>query len=270
MIRQLQKCIGCYSCYEQCPRGAIKKGKEGPEVDLNLCCSCFSCTEICPSGAVEKAGKTINADELVAELLKDRLVFEESGGGVTFSGGEPFMQPKFLLKMLQLLQREDIHTTIETCGYTAWTNMKQAAALTGLFLYDLKLIDDDKYRQYTGISGKLILSNLKKLTALDVDIQVRMPVIKGINDDKESLEKAAAFLLEVGIKNIELIPYHNFGEAKHEKIGRVYRLKGMPKYSDADLQVVSKILNQAGIMTNSEGGLNDYGRTGNNSKGKTA
>lgn len=264
LIRQRQKCIGCYSCFEACPQGAVKKGLKGPEVDLNHCRSCFHCTEICPAEAVEKAGKTVTAEELLAEMLKDRLVHEESGGGVTFSGGEPFMQPAFLLEALQHLRQAGVHTAIETCGYTAWPNLEQAAALTDLFLYDLKLIDDAKHRQYTAVSGKTILLNLKKLISLNVDIQIRMPIIRGINDDTESLEKAAAYLMKAGIDYIELIPYQNFGEAKYEKIGREYQLKGMSKYSDADLQGVKTILCRNGIKTNSEGELNDHSRTGNN------
>jgi len=252
-IRHRQKCIGCYSCYEQCPQGAVKKGPSGPLVDPELCNKCFRCCEICSAGAVEKAGHSIAAGELVTELLKDLLVFEESGGGVTFSGGEPFMQPVFLLEVLRLLKLKGIHTAIETCGYTAWPNLEQAAAFTDLFLYDLKLIDEDQFKKYTGVSGKPILSNLKKLKNAKVDLQVRMPLIKGINDDKNSLEKVAAYLLAVGIEKIELIPYHNFGEAKYEKIGREYRLKGLSRYSDADLQMARMTLDRAGILTNSEG-----------------
>ncbi len=262
-IRHFQKCIGCYSCFEQCPQGAVKKGPAGPLVDSDLCCNCFYCAEVCPAAAVEKAGQTVTAEELLAELLKDRLVFEESGGGVTFSGGEPFMQPEFLIEMLRLLQQEGVHTSIETCGYTPWPNLKQALALTDLFIYDLKLIDDDQYKKYTGVSGNSILLNLKKLISSGVEIQVRMPLIKGINDNKLSLEKAADYLLEAEIEYIELIPYHNYGEAKYEKIGREYQLKGMSKYSNADLNRAKMILNRSGIKANSEGELNDYSRTGN-------
>ncbi len=261
-IRHHQKCIGCYSCLDQCPQNAVKKGQAGPVVDSELCRNCFRCCEVCPVGAVEKAGETITAEELVTELLKDRLVFEESGGGVTFSGGEPFLQPAFLLEALKLLKREGVHRAVETCGYTAWPNLEKAAALTDLFLYDLKLVDDNQHLKYTGVSGKPILLNLKKLISLNVDVQVRMPIIKGINNDQGSLEKTAAYLLEVGIDQIELIPYHNYGEAKYEKIGQDYQLKGMSKFSEADLQEVKMILGRAGIKTNSEGEINDHSRTG--------
>jgi len=240
----------------------VKKGPSGPLVNQELCGNCFLCSEFCPAGAVEKAGQTKNALELVTELLKDRLVFEESGGGVTFSGGEPLMQPEFLLEVLKLLKQEGVHTAIETCGYTSWHNLVNAAALTDLILYDLKLIDEDQSKKYTGVSSKLILSNLKKLVSLNVNLHVRMPLIKGINDDINSLEKAAASLQVMGIEKIELIPYHNFGEAKYEKIGRDYGLKGLSRYSDADLQKVRIILSKAGIMINREGELNDYSRTG--------
>ena len=240
------------------------KGPTSPLVVPKLCRNCFLCCDVCPSGAVEKAGKKINAEDLVAELLKDRLVFEESGGGVTFSGGEPFMQPAFLIEVLELLKKEGIHTAIETCGYTVWKHLEQAAALTDLFLYDLKLIDDDQYLNYTGISGTKILENLKSLVNLNASIQVRMPIIRGINDDQISLKKAAAYLLDTGINTIEIIPYHNFGAAKYEKIGREYGLKGLSRYSDADLQTVRMILDRAGIMTNSEGELSDHSRTRRN------
>jgi pyruvate formate lyase activating enzyme len=252
LIRQQQKCISCYSCLELCPQGAVKKGPTGPIVDPELCRNCFLCSDICPAGAVEKAGQEISAEDLAAKLLQDRIVFEESGGGVTFSGGEPFMQPAFLIRVLKLLKQQGIKTAIETCGYTGWSWLEQAAAVTDLFIYDLKLIDEEQYLKYTGISGNKILGNLKRLVNLNIALQIRMPLIKGINDQEASQKKAAAFLMDLGIDTIELIPYHNFGEGKYEKISRDYQLKGMPKYSDADLQVVREILKKEGIKTNSE------------------
>ncbi len=253
LIRHRQKCISCYSCYEHCPRGAVKKGPAGPLLDQSHCCNCMSCSDYCPAGAIEKAGREIETEELFAGLLKDRIIFEESGGGVTFSGGEPLFQPDFLFEMLLLLKKSGINTAIETCGYSSWQTLEQAAKLTNLVIYDLKLIDSERYMEFTGISGARILENLKMLTDFCVAIQVRMFLIKGINDDVQSLAKAAAYLQGMGINTVELIPYHSFGEAKYEKIGKDYKLKGLPDYNEYDLHLVRKILNDAGIVAHCGG-----------------
>jgi pyruvate formate lyase activating enzyme len=251
-IKHFKKCIGCRSCFDGCPEGAIRFNSEGPVIDQAKCKRCFVCVDNCPVLALEVAGRRVKAQELVNELLKDRLVFEESGGGITFSGGEPFFQAQFLLALLKLLKTQGIHTAIETCGHTAWQNLEQASGLTDLFLYDLKLIDPADYKIYTGVSGKLILENLKKLVALDCKLEVRMPLIPGVNDDQAHLQKAVDFLFETGIKNVELIPYHNYGEAKYAKVGLNYQLSGLTSMSKDALEKAGLFLESSGIKIRGE------------------
>jgi pyruvate formate lyase activating enzyme len=256
IVRHMNKCLACLSCFNQCPAGSIKITDKGPVIDQQSCRKCFGCADVCPAGAIKVAGKMFTTEALTKELLKDRLVFEESGGGVTFSGGEPFMQPEFLLEMLKSLKNQGIHTAIETCGHTKWENIKKTIPFTDLYLYDLKFIDEEKCARYTGVSGQLILSNFKKLTALNPAIIIRIPLIPGINDDHASLLKIAEFLKSAAVDQAELIPYHNYGERKYDNIGCEYKLKGLEKHSDLDLENIKYVLGRAGIKTENGGGSN--------------
>jgi len=246
-IYHSQKCLGCGRCDESCPKGAILFDSGKPFIDEAKCKKCYLCVDNCPALALEIAGRYLDAGDLVNELLKDRLVFEESGGGVTFSGGEPFFQAKFLLLMLKLLKAQNINTAIETCGHTAWHYLEKARSLTDLFLYDLKVVDPEDYKKLTGVSGKLILDNLMKLVGTGATIQVRLPLITGINNDQNRLQKAADFLLAAGVSEVELVPYHNYGEEKYAKIGLNYQLSGLPSISKEELVRAGLFLESTGI-----------------------
>jgi len=151
-------------------------------------------------------------------VLKDRLIFEESGGGVTMSGGEPLNQPRFLLAFLQDLKKEYIHTALDTAGYTPQSVLKAVAQWTDLFLYDLKLIDRDKSRRYTGVDSNLIMNNLRFLKELGKDVLIRVPLIPSVNDSKEDLRLLGKFIYNVGFKKVELMSYHRLGANKKERL----------------------------------------------------
>lgn len=247
IIQHKQKCLLCCACVRNCHGKAINPSPTGPVINRTICLSCFRCAINCPAGALEVAGREVTTAELTAELLKDEIIFEESGGGVTFSGGEPFLQPLFLFAMLTKLNEKGIHLAIETCGHTSWANLEQAIPITDLFLFDLKFVDEEKHTHYTGVSGRLILSNLERLVKEECNLIVRMPLVPGINNDKRSIDLAAVYLKNIGVKKIELLTYHSFGESKYEKIGKTYGLTGLGCVSNKDYERAKTQFNEYGL-----------------------
>lgn len=160
----------------------------------------------------EEETRTMTVDEVLAEVLQDRTFYEESGGGVTFSGGEPLAQPDFLRELLRACRACGIHTAVDTCGHAPWEHLAAAAPFTDLFIYDLHVIDEKRHIEFTGVSNKLILSNLKALGRIHANIWVRVPVVPGFNDDAAELKAIARFAASVaGVKQVNLLPYVETG-----------------------------------------------------------
>ncbi|MCI0498726.1 MAG: glycyl-radical enzyme activating protein, partial [Planctomycetales bacterium] len=168
------RCIGCRLCIQICPHKAIANSADGPQWVPSDCRFCQTCARICPTEAVQFVGKTMSVDEVVAEITKDTVFYDESNGGVTISGGEPLMQPQFLLNLLKACGQLDLHRTVDTSGYADTKTLLQVAAFTELFLYDLKHMDPEKHFKYTGVSNTIILQNLKCLSDQGAEIIVRL------------------------------------------------------------------------------------------------
>ena len=169
-------------------------------------------------------GRDVSVDEVMAEVRRDAPFYRRSGGGVTFSGGEPFVQPAFLLECLRRSRRWGYHTAVETCGQARWEDMARAAEHTDLVLYDLKQLDPARHEELTGVGNELILENLGRLLETGVAVKVRVPVIPGANDDAESLAGLAGFVAQhAGIRGIELLPYHPLGLHKYEALDLPWR-----------------------------------------------
>lgn len=195
-----------------------------------------------------KAGEWISLNDLMIEIEKERIFMDESGGGVTFSGGEPFFQPEFLLAALGECQARSIHTCIDTSGYTTEKWIRQAARVTDLFLYDLKLIDEKEHLKFTGVSNTQILRNLKTLIELKANLNIRIPLIPGINDHSVQLHKMIGYLLKLdGITNVDILPYHHYARNKYRKFKRHNRLDGIPKSNDMRLAEIKKQFENAGF-----------------------
>lgn len=175
--------------------------------------------------------------EVLAEIERDVPFYDQSGGGVTFSGGEPLNQRKFLAELLKECKQREIHTVVDTSGYATWEVIEGIRADVDLFLYDLKLMDDVRHREYTGVSNKLILGNLKRLADSGERIEIRMPLIPGVNDDAENLEQTADFIAGLPkITGVELMGYHDIAAAKYESLGMMYPLPNAVPPSEADMQ----------------------------------
>lgn len=225
------RCIDCGSCLDACPNeiaGPLVRQALSPDNGSRPCLRCGACAEACPSGARMTIGKPYSVDEIMHELDKDQIFYDESEGGVTFSGGEP-LAPKsktnFLLACLAACRERGYHTAVDTCGHVPREQLIAAASRVDLFLYDLKLMDDRLHRRYTGVGNGLILDNLKALSSAGANVWVRVPLIPGINDDSENIEATAAFLSSFEVPYpVCLLPYHKVGGDKYRRLGKTYRL----------------------------------------------
>ena len=213
------KCIACMMCLEKCSTGALNNIGS---IDRKKCTACGNCAAECPSEALELKCRQYTIKELLDEIEKDRMFYFVSGGGVTFSGGEPYVQWEFLKELSDALKKKGLHLAVETTGYAKWENIEYSSSNIDLFLYDIKSINDEIHKKYTGVSNKLIIENLKKLGELGKRIIVRVPLLGGINDDKENIRKTVELAKEVGAEAVHLLPYHELGSVKYGKIDREY------------------------------------------------
>lgn len=218
------KCIGCLSCVDACPQGL------DPRNILQSCVLCGKCVEECPTCALEMCGKEYDMDSLIAEVEKERQVMEDSGGGVTICGGEPLMHPEYLLELLKELGRRGFHRTVDTTLFASEATVKEVAQNCELFLIDIKHMDPERHKFYTGQSNELILSNIRMVTEMGADYFIRIPLIDGVNSDEENIEATASFLESLTgweRKTVNLLPYHDIGKGKHERMRTQYNPDGL-------------------------------------------
>lgn len=211
------KCVNCGECVRLCPNRAhsIKDGQHS--FDRSLCTACGKCAENCFSDALTLYGREMTVEELLPILLEDREFYENSGGGVTLSGGECLMQADFCAELLCALKHEGIHTAVDTSGFVAREALDKVMPYTDIFLYDLKAYDGDVHMRCTGCSNRQILDNLKYLDACGKKAEIRIPFVPGFNDDQ--IEKIAAFLSTLGnITAVRVLPYHNYAGAKYRAL----------------------------------------------------
>ncbi len=243
MMVLVDRCIHCGQCADACPSGFLAGGTAP-------CTLCGTCTEICPVEARQVIGRAVTVDELLAEVLKDRIFFDDSGGGVTFSGGEPLAQPRFLCAALTACRRAGLHTVVDTCGFCRRDDLRAVARLTDVFLFDLKIMDERKHRELTGVSNRPILDNLRALAHDHPDVRIRVPVIPGVNDSRANMAATARFASALpGVRRVSLLPYHATGEPKRERLGLVRQLRGVAAPPQGRLEELAGELSAAGLET---------------------
>ena len=213
------KCINCGECAAVCPAGAQKITAAGHTYNREECVLCGGCERACLGNALKVYGKIMTVEELMPILLEDKPFYDNSGGGVTFSGGECMLQLDFLREILEKCKSAGIHTAVDTAGNVPWESFEKILPFTDLFLYDIKAFGAELHRKGTGVSNELILENLKNLSGR-ADIIVRIPVIGGYNDNDEEIRQIADFLKQIKIIKAELLPYHAMGEHKYTALGR--------------------------------------------------
>lgn len=227
------KCIGikaCFRCTEVCTYGAIKLNTEESDrisIDRELCKDCLQCTDVCPSKALQVFGKPTTIAEAIKEVEKDSVFYARSGGGLTFSGGEPLMQADFVAATLKEARKRRLKTTIETCGYADWASMEKVCQHLSSIIMDIKCIDSEKHKKFTGASNELILDNFNKLCEQFPNLPklIRTPVIPGFNDTEEDIKAIVDYIKGKANLKYELLKYHRLGQQKYHSLGRKYILR---------------------------------------------
>jgi pyruvate formate lyase activating enzyme len=213
------RCIGCGQCLEVCPNNAISLLDGVIVTDSALCTQCYKCVDACIPGAREVIGSEQSIEEIVAEIEKDVMFYDSSGGGVTISGGEPLMQPDLLCSLLPECRRRGIHTVVDTTCYAKLDVIKRVSPLADLFFCDVKHMNDEIHRQITGVSNELILSNVRWLAESGADVVIRMPFVPGYNDSESNIESLGEFVVSLpGVRQIDILLYNRGGR---DKVGRL-------------------------------------------------
>ena len=258
------KCIGAKDCIEVCPNNALTLTPEGIVTDTAACNLCGLCAEACPSKAIEMSGKLYGVEDLMLIIERERVHIEHSGGGVTFSGGEPLMHPEFLIEMLKVCGEKGLHRAVDTCGFASTEMLLEVAKHTDLFLFDLKLMDPVQHKKWTGVDNRLILKNLKVLAETGANVNIRIPFIKNVNTHIEEVTKMAEFVAGLQLnKNrglvpstrdatpgqkmlVNLLPYHNIASGKYKKLEMFYDSAAMDEPTE-DLKTAAEIFGKYGI-----------------------
>lgn len=242
------RCIRCGACVEECTQQAIKMDPNSVVTNFEECIVCGTCTEFCYSEAREIIGKEMTVEEVMTEIEKDIPFYEESNGGVTFSGGEPLLQKDFLFELLKLCKLKNIHTAIDTCGYTKWDTINEVSKSVDLFLYDLKIIDDHKHKSFTGVSNKIILENLKKLLSLGCKVSIRIPIIPAFNDDEKSIKEISDYVTSLpNVNGVSILPYHHMAMEKYKRLNKNYDLNDKKEFSKEELNRIENVFQKHGL-----------------------
>ena len=243
------KCIGCEKCTACCTKGVARPAKEGGFAPEGVCAGCGECIEACPPRSRRWMGQWMDSETVLDEIRKDRIFYRKSGGGVTFSGGEPFVQAAFLRELIEGCQRIGIHTAVETCGAFGWEAASEVVGLLDFIMFDLKHMHAGRHAELTGASNRVVLENARRIAALDIPMLVRIPVIPTINDTPENIRATAAFVRDElpSAIGIEVLPYHQLGLTKYAALGMEYGLGHITPPEEARMKAVKEMITAAGV-----------------------
>jgi len=240
-------CIGCMSCVEACPGGALNAAADGIRIDRRQCTVCGACVDACPAEAMTHQGQEYDMDSLIKEVLKDKRYYQQFGGGVTCSGGEPLLQYEFIAEFFRRMQQEGITTALDTCGCVPMENLRAVLPYTNYILYDMKLLDSDAHRRFTGASNKRILSNLiyaadyALSAAHPMEIWIRTPLIPSATATVENIRAIGTFIrnyLADVVTRWELCAFNGVCAAKYEKMGIQWPFDGMGAMSRSEIEIL--------------------------------
>jgi pyruvate formate lyase activating enzyme len=243
------RCIAARECLEVCPQDALTLTPEGMVIDRERCNGCGDCEEACPAAALEVIGKERTAADVAAEALRDRVFYEKSGGGVTLSGGEPALQDDFSLALMGMLKEEGIHLALDTCGGVRWERLKPLVDLSDLVLMDLKIMDEDKHLEHTGIPLKLVLDNARHVAELGLPLWIRTPVIPGYTDTEENVRGIARFVRSnlPTVERYDLLAFNNTCDAKYRRLDKLFPLSGESLISEEKIGGLARAAAEEGL-----------------------
>ena len=248
---------GCPLKCEWCHNPETQRFERELQCDKEKCVGCGTCAKVCPKGIREIVGQEYPVKELVKELMKDRMFYEQSGGGVTLSGGEVMaMSTDYILQIAKALKKEEISLTIDTCGYVSYDKFEAILPYVDTFLYDVKVMDPELHKKYIGVDNKLILDNLVKLSDAGARIYIRIPTIKEVNGNVQNMEDTIHFLKKHGIHpaQVNLLPYHNTGSSKYPKLGMEYKGTDLHAPEKEEMESFVKLFQDAGYTNTKIGG----------------
>ncbi|MDY5987166.1 trans-4-hydroxy-L-proline dehydratase activase [Sporofaciens sp. SGI.106] len=257
VLTNREKCVVCRTCEKACPNGAIRLEDGKMVTDRVLCEACGTCTEYCLLNIREIAGKEYEVKELVKELKKDLMFYEQSGGGVTLSGGEVMcMNMDYIEALVKTLDHQGITVTIDTCGYAPYENFKRILPYVNTFLYDIKAIDNEVHKRFVGVDNSLILENLEKLSEDQGRIYIRIPTIKGVNADDMSMQAVIDWLKthNINVAQVNLLPYHNTGSSKYGRLETEYEGQFLSTPDKEEMQHFMEMFQKAGFNNTKIGG----------------
>lgn len=257
ILTNREKCTGCESCILVCPNNAVRLVDGKAVTDHEKCTGCGICVKNCLSNIREVAGKEYTVKELVKELKKDEMFYEESGGGVTLSGGEVMcMDMDYIEALAKELYRQGITVTIDTCGYAPYDNFKRILPYVNTFLYDIKAMDRDVHKEFIGVDNTLILENLERLSADNARIYIRIPTIKGVNADEKSMKAVIEWLLahKIKVAQVNLLPYHNTGSSKYGRLEKAYYGEALETPTNEEMEHYVVLFKSAGFLNTKIGG----------------
>jgi pyruvate formate lyase activating enzyme len=239
------RCNLCGDCVESCPRESVRLTDDTVRIDRARCDLCGACADVCLPGAIELAGREVTAAEVIEEIDKDTVYYDESSGGVTFSGGEPLSQADFLFELLRACKFRGLRTALDTCGYAPPRIFQRIAQHVDLYLYDLKVMNDTRHREFTCVSNESIHANLHWLAQRGASVVVRLPLLPGINDDRTNIRALGAFLASLPERYpVDVLPYHRTGIDKYGRLDRAHRLPDLATPSDAEIARAVRQLRQ--------------------------
>lgn len=242
-----KKCVLCGSCIKACPQNAILQKDGKTYIKRDICSKCGICEKICPKGVYELIGTYITQEDLLKELIKDEVFYNVSGGGVTFSGGEPVLQYKFLKKVAEGLKEHKIHVALETAGYVPWGCFEEILSLIDLVLYDIKTTDKVKHEKLTGGNVDIILKNALKMSELNIPMIIRLVLIPGYNDSREDVIERLNFIRKLNsVKRVDILPYHRLGAAKYNMLGQKYLLKDLKEPEEQFVDEIKSMIESFG------------------------
>jgi len=245
-------CIGCGKCIQVCPVHCLRESDDRiTTLDRNSCLlpSCSACQQVCYASAINISGRYMTVDEVMTEVMRDSEFYERTGGGVTFSGGEPFAQPDFLMELARSAKARNLHTAVETSGHVSWNILSPILAFLDIVLFDIKHMDPEMHKQGTGVHNRMILANLKRIDSMGIPLRIRLPLVPGFNDSMENIRKTASFIATFSnLEALDILPYHRMGEPKWGQLDQSYALHDVKPHTLEHLNEMSDIAREYGIL----------------------